>query len=219
MTFVIRPARAEDIPLIADWTRDTFSWGDYVAEQLPVWLEDTDSLVVACVFDDDVPVAVSRAQLLSSTEAWLSGARVHPDHRRSGMGMAMNDAGVEWARSRGARVARLAVEEENQPARSQVEKAGYRQTGRWVHATVGATSEPHLTPEVGIRLRASIKGQQHPGRVADGMHNQEDENEDANDDEARVQRAPRSMRNHTCWDEVSSASRYCRTSASGTMSA
>ncbi len=156
MTFVIRPARAEDVPLIAGWTRDTFSWGDYVGEQLPAWLEDPDSLVVVCVYEDDVPVAVSRAQLLSPTEAWLSGARVHPDHRRSGMGMAMNDRGVEWARSRGARVARLAIEEENQPARSQVEKSGYRQTGRWVHATIGITSAARLASGQRLRTATSV---------------------------------------------------------------
>lgn len=135
MTFVIRPARAEDVPSIAAWTQDTFSWGDYVSDALPLWLEDDDSLVVVCVHDDDVPVALSRAQLLSPTEAWLSAARVHPDHRRSGMGVAMNDFGVEWGRRRGALVARLAIEEDNDAARSQVLKAGYRPTSRWMFAT------------------------------------------------------------------------------------
>jgi len=124
--FVIRPARAEDVPRIETWTRETFAWGDYVAEAMPEWLEDPESLVIVCVYDDDIPVALSRTQLLSPTEAWLSGARVHPDHRRSGMGMAMNDFGLDWARDRGALVARLATEEENEPARSQVLKLGYR---------------------------------------------------------------------------------------------
>jgi GNAT superfamily N-acetyltransferase len=135
MSFVIRPARAEDVPLIEGWTRDTFSWGDYVAEAMPEWLEDPDSLVVVCVDDDDVPFALSRSQMLSATEAWLSAARVHPDHRRSGMGTAMNDFGVGWARERGALVARLATEEDNDAARSQVLKLGYRLTGHWVYTT------------------------------------------------------------------------------------
>jgi len=156
MTFVIRPARAEDVPPIATWTQDTFSWGDYVPEALPVWLEDTESLVVVCVFDDDVPVAVSRAQLLSPTEAWLSGARVHPDHRRSGMGMAMNDVGVQWARSRGALVVRLAIEEDNDGARSQVLKAGYRLTSRWMFATAGAPTGRRMSQDQRLRLATTI---------------------------------------------------------------
>ena len=156
MAFVIRPARAEDIPLIAGWTQDTFSWGDYVPEQLPAWLEDPQSLVVVCVFEDDVPLAVSRAQLLTPSEAWLSGARVNPDHRRSGMGSAMNDYGVDWARSRGALVARLATEEDNEAARSQVLKSGYRLTGRWIYATADAPSGPRMAPGQRLRAGASI---------------------------------------------------------------
>ncbi|MGH8914021.1 MAG: GNAT family N-acetyltransferase [Acidimicrobiia bacterium] len=153
MTFVIRPARAEDVPSITTWTRDTFSWGDYVSDALPLWLEDEEALTMVCVYDDDIPVAVSRAQLLSPTEAWLSAARVHPDHRRSGMGMAMNDFGMTWARGHGARVARLAIEEGNEPARSQVLKAGYRMTGRWLFATAGVGSGQPLGP--GQRLQAA----------------------------------------------------------------
>ena len=135
MSFVIRPARAEDVPLIESWTQDTFSWGDYVAEALPQWLEDPESQVVVCVHEDDKPVALSRSQMLSPTEAWLSAARVHPGHRRSGMGSALNDFGVDWARGRGALVARLATEEDNDAARSQVVKLGYRLTSRWGYAT------------------------------------------------------------------------------------
>ena len=152
--FVIRPARAEDVPRIETWTRETFAWGDYVAEAMPEWLEDPESLVIVCVYDDDIPVALSRTQLLSPTEAWLSGARVHPDHRRSGMGMAMNDFGLDWARDRGALVARLATEEENEPARSQVLKLGYRLTSRWVHATAPALGGRRMSPS--DRLRPGV---------------------------------------------------------------
>ncbi|HEX5695522.1 MAG TPA: GNAT family N-acetyltransferase [Acidimicrobiia bacterium] len=156
MDFVIRPARAEDVPLIAAWTTETFSWGDYVSEALPEWLDDEGSLVVVCVREDDEPVAVSRAQMLSPTEAWLSGARVHPDHRRSGMGMAMNDFGVRWAKDRGALVVRLAVEEDNEAARAQVVKAGYRLTGRWVTATAPASRGRRMPPSQRLQPAAPI---------------------------------------------------------------
>ena len=135
MSFVIRPARAEDVASIGRWTQDTFIWGDYVPEMMGGWLEEPDSLVIVCVYDDDIPVALSRAQLLSPTEAWLSAARVHPEHRRSGMGMAMNDHAVEWARSHGALVARLVIEDSNEAARGQVMRSNYRPASRWAYAT------------------------------------------------------------------------------------
>jgi GNAT superfamily N-acetyltransferase len=156
MSFVIRPARAEDVALIETWTRDTFAWGDYVAEAMPDWLKDPESLVVVCVYEDDVPVALSRAQMLSPTEAWLSAARVHPDHRRSGMGMAMNDLGIEWAKGRGALVARLATEEENEAARSQVLKLGYRLTGRWGYATAPRSSGRRLSSSDRLRPGGAV---------------------------------------------------------------
>jgi GNAT superfamily N-acetyltransferase len=157
MTFVIRPARADDVPLIEPWTQDTFSWGDYVSARLPDWLEDPNALVIVCALDDDVPVALSRAELLSPTEAWLSAARVHPNHRRTGMGMAMNDHAVRWARGQGAMVARLAVETANEAAIGQVLRSGYRRTGDWVHATA--------TPSTGRRLGGDLRLR--PGAVVD----------------------------------------------------
>lgn len=135
MKFEVRAARADDIPLILPWTTDTFSWGDYVPDRLSGWLADDHSQVVVCVIED-VPVAVSHAVMLSGTEAWLEAARVHPDHKRSGMGTAMNQAGVEWAAGRGAQVVRLATEAENDPAVHQVRALGYRHTSTWVHANI-----------------------------------------------------------------------------------
>ena len=139
MAFTLRPARQDDVPKIEPWIRDTFTWGDYVGEALPAWIEDESSLVVVCVDKDHNPLAISRAEMLSPSEGWLSAARVHPDHRRAGMGAAMNDYGVHWVRERGARIVRLVIEEENQAARSQVEKLGYRNTCVWI---LGETDTP-----------------------------------------------------------------------------
>jgi GNAT superfamily N-acetyltransferase len=139
MTFTLRPARQDDVPKIEPWTRDTFTWGDYVGEALPAWIKDESSVVVVCVDEADNPLAMSRAEMLSPSEGWLSAARVHPSHRRSGMGAAMNDYGVQWARERGAQIVRLVIEEENEAAQSQVEKLGYRNTCVWI---LGETATP-----------------------------------------------------------------------------
>ena len=156
MSFVIRPARAEDVASIGRWTQDTFSWGDYVPEMMGGWLEEADSLVFVCVDGDDIPIGVSRVQLLSPTEAWLSATRVHPDHRRSGMGMAMNDYAVEWARSDGALVARLVIEESNEAARGQVLRSSYRPGGRWAYATADESAGRRLPPDQRLRRGATM---------------------------------------------------------------
>ncbi len=132
--FSVRDAQARDIPLISPWTRDTFSWGDYVADSLTRWLEDPHLKVLVVVDTDDVAKGVSVVQLLSPREGWLSAARVHPDARRLGLGTLLNAASVEWVREQGGEVARLAVEDSNPAATNQVVKLGYRPGSAWVYA-------------------------------------------------------------------------------------
>lgn len=129
----VRPARSDDKQHLAAFTQDTFEWGDYVYESFDKWLADDSHLVVA-VDESDVPIGISRAMLLSPRELWLHAARVHPDHRRQGIGAELNDALCSWGRDNGALVARLAIEDWNEPAQGQVLKSGYRRTSSWVYA-------------------------------------------------------------------------------------
>lgn len=144
MSTSVRPARPDDVPGITEWTTDTFEWGDYVPERISTWIEDPDSKVMVCVDDSDTPVAVAHAVMLSPTEGWLEAVRVQPNHRRSGLGSALNHAGVSWVRDRGGRVVRLATEAVNTAARSQVETLGYRQTSSWLYASmeIGQNARP-----------------------------------------------------------------------------
>lgn len=134
MAFTVRPGRPDDLPSIIPWTTDTFSWGDYVPERLPGWLEEDHSEVLVCVDESDQVLALAHVTMLSPREGWLEAARVHPDHRRSGLGKALNHAGVEWARTRGAAVVRLATEADNEAPVRQVLGLGYRQTSAWLFA-------------------------------------------------------------------------------------
>jgi GNAT superfamily N-acetyltransferase len=150
VTTDLRPARPDDATSIALWTRDTFEWGDYVAERLPSWVEDPDSMPMVTVDGEDMPIAVANVTMVSPSEAWLEGARVHPDHQRSGLGSALNRAGTSWARQRGARVARLATASDNTAAQRQVEALGYRLTCTWLH------SEPDPDTGNGMEVTADL---------------------------------------------------------------
>src|SRR5690606_12412689 len=97
-------------------------------------------MVAVAVDDGDLPIGICHTTLLSASEAWLEAARVHPDHRREGIGSALNRAGTTWARERGSRVARLATEVRNTSARAQVETLGYRNTSNWVATRLEARS-------------------------------------------------------------------------------
>lgn len=131
----IRAARPADAGAIAEFTTDTFSWGDYVSREFPHWLDDPKVEVGVVTDEHDVPVALARVSMLSDREGWLSAARVHPDHRRRGLGSALNDWCVEWIRGRGGLVARLQIETWNEPAHNQVLTLGYRSVARVVNGS------------------------------------------------------------------------------------
>ena len=142
MSFSTRPARAEDKAAIASFTEDTFEWGDYVVDQFDRWLADPNGVVIVGVDESDTAISMGRTTMLSPIEAWLQGVRVRDDWRRRGIAGAMAADGTAWARERGARVARLIIEDWNEPARKQVEHDGFRNVGDWVRArrSVGEAS-------------------------------------------------------------------------------
>ena len=148
-----RTATLADIDSITAWTADTFSWGDYVPDRLGDWITADDSEVMVAVDETDTPIALAHAVMLSETEGWLEGARVHPAHRRSGLGSLLNGIGVAWAKDRGARVVRLAIEEDNYPARAQVAGLGYREGTHWVSATLEVDARHRCADH--LRLRAA----------------------------------------------------------------
>lgn len=122
----LRPGRVTDLEAIAAFTSSTFSWGDYVSESYRHWLQEEDTAVVVAADDTDLPVALARVRMLGPREGWISAARVHPDHRRRGLGSALNDWCVDWVAGRGGVVARLQIETWNEAAHAQVVGLGYR---------------------------------------------------------------------------------------------
>jgi GNAT superfamily N-acetyltransferase/predicted GNAT family acetyltransferase len=143
--FIIRPARAEDKEAILSFCERTYEWGDYVPEVLDEWLADEHGqLLVATV--DDVPVGVAHVVLLTPTEAWLQGLRVHPQHRRKGLAGQFLLRCLDLARQRGAYVARLATSSQNVAVQKTTERAGMRHV-----ATVWVLEAPaSACPEVGV---------------------------------------------------------------------
>jgi len=153
--YVIRPARPADVEFIANWTEDTFEWGDYVADRLPAWLDEDDSAVLVADVDGQA-VGLGRIHLVSPSEAWANAMRVHPDHRRLGVGSMIGDALWESAREAGAHVVRLALEDWNDAARRQVTKAGFRSLGSWFAARRGVgDSSPVPEGNGGMRVKGA----------------------------------------------------------------
>jgi GNAT superfamily N-acetyltransferase len=154
MQFSVRSGRADDREGIASWTRDTFSWGDYVGGAFDDWLADEDGRIFVAEAGGR-PIGMARVAMLSPEEAWSQGARIHPEYRRRGVGKALGDHIRRWAEGRGARVIRLAIENWNRPAQEHVRGMGFAPTGHWLMAERGV-GENSPVPEGngGRRVRA-----------------------------------------------------------------
>jgi len=128
---VLRPARSEDKEQLVAFTRGTFSWGDYIDRVFDQWLADPAGMTVVAEVHGEA-VGLARGTLLSPAEAWAQGLRVHPQHRRRGLGTALLDRLAAWATGQGARVIRLSSEDSNSAAGALIPTVGFRPVGRWL---------------------------------------------------------------------------------------
>lgn len=125
---VVREARPDDADAVAAFTQDT--WGerheDYIPRVFPEWAESDDpdrGTFVATLppkaiaghdavretGDREAVVGCIQGALLTEWEAWGQGIRVDPAARGFGVGTALSNAALDWAREHGATVCRNMV--------------------------------------------------------------------------------------------------------------
>ncbi len=170
--YTIRPAVAADKADLAAFTKDTFDWGDYIADRFDDWLADPNGHLIV-VEHDRQAVAVARAGLLSKSELWLQGSRVHPDHRGQRLSEDMSAELQCWGTERGAEVVRLYIEDWNQAPQHLVTSGGFRRVSRWLLAQREIINrDPQPTGNGGLRvpgderLRPAPKAEAEPAFMA-----------------------------------------------------
>ncbi|MFW6017295.1 MAG: GNAT family N-acetyltransferase [Halapricum sp.] len=146
----IRHARVSDHEDVVAFTRETWSERDvedYVPDAFEEWVE-TDGpaqrTVVAEV--DGSVVGLCQGVVLTDHEAWLQGMRVDPDYREEGIALSMMENLLEWARERGASVARDMVFSWNDGGLGLSRAAGFGPAteGRWARPEPDPDASPGL---------------------------------------------------------------------------
>lgn len=144
----LRQARHEDATAIREFTADTWAerdGSDYIPDAFEEWVETDDERQRTTVaVDDGRPVGIVQTVRLSEHEAWQQGMRVDPDNRDDGIAVALTHAGFDWARDRGATVARNMVFSWNEQGLGLSRAAGYGPGPefRWAHPEPDPTAEP-----------------------------------------------------------------------------
>lgn len=120
----IRIAQESDRVTVLEFCRETFSWGDYIADVWGKWMSSGGLYVCD---EDGLVVGIYHIAFLSG-EAWLEGMRVHPRYRKKGIGSKMMHH-AESVIQKGT--VRLIIESENRPSINLVKSVGYHIEERW----------------------------------------------------------------------------------------
>jgi ribosomal protein S18 acetylase RimI-like enzyme len=121
----VRKARVSDREAVFRFCRRTWTWGDYVPKVWNRWLKDKNGQLFTATIDG-VPVGISYVSMDKPREAWLRGARTDPKYRRMGIATAITKKCLEYAKLRGAKIARLATESDNVAAQALLKKLGLK---------------------------------------------------------------------------------------------
>ncbi len=145
----VRQATLDDEADIVEFTHDTWPdrGGDYLPSVFADWVASDGATQRTVVAEHDgAAVGVVQCVLLSEREAWMQGMRVAPAARGQGVSVALHRAAAEWARDRGATVARNMVFSWNAPALAASRTGGLEPATefRWAHPEPDATADPAL---------------------------------------------------------------------------
>jgi GNAT superfamily N-acetyltransferase len=120
----IRKAKVADKSLVLEISKNLWSGHDYLPQVWDDWLAEKNGRLVTATVGGRA-VGVAHAKLQPNHIAWLEGVRVHEHYRGLGIAGKLNHALVEWARKKGARVARLSTGSRNRASREHLEKIGF----------------------------------------------------------------------------------------------
>lgn len=122
----VRKARNSDREAVFNFCKKTWSWGDYIPKVWDKWLKEENGRVFVATIDN-MPVGIAHLSIDKPHEVWLSGARTDPKYRRMGIATAITKKCLEYAKKKGAKVARLITESDNIAAKALVQKLGFKQ--------------------------------------------------------------------------------------------
>ncbi len=156
----LRPGRAGDRAGMLRITEGVWDGTDYVPYQWQHWLDDPSGYLCVATWNDRV-VGLQHVGVQADGTAWLEGIRVDEIVRGRGIGAALLQHGLGWARDAGCTVARLSTSSENASSVRIARKAGMREVASF--DVLAGPPSPVSAPDLPVRLA-------HPGDLAALKH-------------------------------------------------
>jgi len=130
----VRRARTSDRAAVFKICEKTWSWGDYIPKVWDRWLKDKNSRVFVAIINETL-VGITQLSIDKPHEVWLRGARTDSNYRRMGVATAITKKCLEYAKRKGAKVARLVTETDNIAAQAVLQKLGFQPIAEFAEMT------------------------------------------------------------------------------------
>lgn len=134
---IVRRARSADRDEVLAFCARTWPEGDYISYVWDEWLRDERGVFLVAAIGER-PVGIVHVRMVSADEAWLEGIRVNPAARRSGIGRMLTSRALVAAHERGAVVARLFTDDDNEASQQLVTRFGFQRVAQVVRYTAPA---------------------------------------------------------------------------------
>jgi len=120
----IRNAQSSDKEVVLNFCKDTFSWGDYIADVWDIWILQGNLFVLV---KGGITIGLCHL-VFNDRQAWIEGIRIHPNYRRKGYGTKILSHCESIIKSK---TIRMIIESENTSSINLAQSMGYYTEDRW----------------------------------------------------------------------------------------
>lgn len=138
----VRQATNQDKSEILDFCKNTFSWGDYIAQVWQYWLREGHLLVIE---EDSHSIGICHASHdLENQNMWIEGIRIRPQYRRKGFAKNLISHCEKISKQKNCKTIQMLIDIENSNSLMLSKAQGYKITETWdFHSFEGNASLDH----------------------------------------------------------------------------
>ena len=113
---------------VLEFCKNTFSWGDYIADVWDSWIKEGNFLVVRI---EDMPVAICHAAVLKEKQVWIEGIRVDENFRRKGFASKLVTQSEIIGKQNRCTTSFMLIESTNKKSLELAKKLNYEKFEEW----------------------------------------------------------------------------------------
>ena len=125
----ITKASASDKEQVLDFCKNTFSWGDYIADVWAFWLNEGDFLAI---HENNSPKAICHVSInKQGNQVWIEGIRVNQHSRRKGYASLLVKEAEKIGKQKDCKTALMLIESSNVNSLELARKLNYNNYETW----------------------------------------------------------------------------------------